>query len=115
MCSLKNPGVMSCQKPFTFKALKVFLGEELLASMEMRKQQKEVWDKMAELVAKQFGKFSELKKMITYIINGLGNWYTYLLYPSMKQTNNLSEQVIMERMLMRKIIGIFRSENSAEY
>ena len=28
-----------------FKALKGFLGEELLASMEKRKQQKEVWEK----------------------------------------------------------------------
>ena len=37
-----------------FKALKGFLGEELLASMEKWKQQKEVWDKMAELIAKQF-------------------------------------------------------------
>jgi len=37
-----------------FKALKGFLSEELLASMEKRKQQKEVWDKMAELEAEQF-------------------------------------------------------------
>lgn len=37
-----------------FKALKGFLGEEPLASMEKRKQQKEVWDKIAELAAKQF-------------------------------------------------------------
>lgn len=37
-----------------FKALKGFLGEELLASMEKRKQQKEVWDKITELAAKQF-------------------------------------------------------------
>ena len=37
-----------------FKALKGFLGEEPLVSMEKWKQQKEVWDKIAELAAKQF-------------------------------------------------------------
>ena len=37
-----------------FKALKGFLGEEPLASMEKWKQQKEVWDKIAELAVKRF-------------------------------------------------------------
>ncbi|MGC9444846.1 MAG: IS66 family transposase [Candidatus Methanospirareceae archaeon] len=98
-----------------FKALKEFLGKDPPASMEERKQQKEVWDReMAEL-AEQFGKFTELKKPITYVRNGLGNWYTCLLYPGMEPTNNLSEQVIREHVLMRKIIGTFRSENGAEY
>nr|MBE0428236.1 IS66 family transposase [Nitrospirota bacterium] len=98
-----------------FKALKEFLGKDPPPSMEEWKQQKEVWDReMAEL-AEQFGKFMELKKPVTYIRNGLGNWYTCLLYPGMEPTNNLSEQVIREHVLMRKIIGTFRSENGAEY
>jgi hypothetical protein len=67
------------------------------------------------LIAEQFGKFRELKKPVTYIRNGLGNWYTCLLYPGMEPTNNLSEQVIREHVLMRKIIGTFRSKNGAEY
>ena len=33
----------------------------------------------------------------------------------MEPTNNLSEQVIREHVLMRKIIGTFRSEGGAEY
>jgi transposase len=98
-----------------FKALKEFLGKDPPASMEERKQQKEVWDREMADLAEQFGKFKELKKPITYIRNGLGNWYTCLLYPGMEPTNNLSEQVIREHVLMRKIIGTFRSENGAEY
>jgi transposase len=95
--------------------LKGFLGKDPPTSMEERKQQKEVWDReMAEL-AEQFSKFTELKKPVTYIRNGLGNWYTCLLYPGMEPTNNLSEQVIREHVLMRKIIGTFRSEDGAEY
>ncbi len=50
-----------------------------------------------------------------YIRNGLGYWYTCLLYPGMEPTDNLSEQVIREHVLMRKIIGAFRSQNGAEY
>ncbi|RCV65529.1 Transposase [Methanophagales archaeon] len=98
-----------------FKALKEFIGTDPSTSMEERKQQKEVWDmEMAEL-AEQFSKFKELKKQVTYIRNGLGNWYTCLLYPGMEPTNNLSEQVIREHVLVRKIIGTFRSEDGAEY
>jgi len=97
------------------KALKEFIGKDPPTSMEERKQQKEVWDmEMAELV-EQFSKSEELKKPVTYIRNGLGNWYTCLLYPGMEPTNNLSEQVIREHVLMRKIIGTFRSEEGAEY
>ncbi|RZB30842.1 MAG: hypothetical protein AEth_00796 [Candidatus Argoarchaeum ethanivorans] len=33
----------------------------------------------------------------------------------MKPTNNLSKQVIREHVLMRKIIGAFRSKKGAEY
>ena len=69
---------------------------------------------MTEL-AEQFSKFTELKKPVTYIKNGLGNWYTCMLYPGMEPTNNLSEQVIREHVLMRKIMGTFRSEIGAEY
>ncbi len=45
-----------------FKALKEFLGKDPPASMEERKQQKEVWDRELAELAEQFGKFTELKK-----------------------------------------------------
>jgi len=69
---------------------------------------------MAEL-AEHFSKFSELKKPVTFIRNGLGYLYTCLLYPGMEPTNNLSELAIREHVLMRKTIGTFRSEDGAEY
>ena len=98
-----------------FRALKEFLGKDPPPSMEERKQQKEVWDREMTELAEQFSKFTELKKPVTYIRNGLGNWYTCMLYPGMEPTNNLSEQVIREHVLMRKIMGTFRSEIGAEY
>ncbi len=48
------------------------------------------------------------------IKNGFGKWYMYLLYPRMEPTNNLGEQAIREHVIMRKIIGCFRSESGAE-
>ena len=38
----------------------------------------------------------------------------YMLYPVMEPTNNLGEQAIREHVILRKIIGCFRSENGAE-
>jgi len=53
---VEKPGGKELSEAFyeKFMALKGFLSEVPLASMEKWKQQKEVWDKMAELVAKQF-------------------------------------------------------------
>jgi len=87
-----------------FKALKEFLGKDPPASMEERKQQKEVWDReMAEL-AEQF-KFTELKKPViakhfdqTFLkFESETAWETSVPALSrMEPTNNLSEQVIRE-------------------
>jgi transposase/uncharacterized coiled-coil protein SlyX len=95
-----------------FKELKEFLGKD--PPMEERIRQKKIWDKEMEDLVELFSGFKELEKPLTYIRNGLGSWYTCLLYPGMEPTNNLGEQVMREHVLMRKIIGTFRSEKGAE-
>ena len=95
-----------------FKALKAFLDED--PPMNERVRQKETFEKELEDIVCRYGKFDELRKPTTYIKNGLGNWYTCLLYPGMEPTNNLGEQAMREHVIMRKIIGCFRSENGAE-
>ncbi len=83
--------------------------------MEDRKQMKKQWDiEMAQLV-ERFTKYEGLHKPMTYIKNGLGCWYTCLLYSGMEPTNNLGEQAMREHVIMRKIIGTFRSEKGAEH
>jgi len=95
-----------------FKKLRTFLDSN--PSLADRKKQKRLFEsKMKELVEK-FSPFKEIQKPVTYIKNGLGKWYTCLLYPGMEPTNNLGEQAIREHVIMRKIIGCFRSENGAE-
>lgn len=80
--------------------------------MEERKQLKEVMDRKMAALVEHFSKFNEVKKQIR---KGLGTGSACLLHPGIEQTNNLSERVISGHVLMRKIIGAFRSENGAEY
>jgi len=82
--------------------------------MNVRVEKKRLFDaQMAEL-AERYSKFEELSKPVTYIRRGLDHWYTCLSYPGMEPTNNLGEQAIREHVIMRNIIGCFRSENGAQ-
>jgi hypothetical protein len=92
--------------------LKDFLGKD--PSIDKRKKQKIIWDKEISELVEKYNQFDELHKPVTYIKNGLGRWYTCLLYPGMEPTNNLGEQTIRENVIMEKIIGMFRSTKGAE-
>ena len=74
---------------------------------------KEKFDMRMEETVKRYDPYEELHKPVEYIRNGLGSWFTCLLYPGMEPTNNLAEQVIREHVVIRKIIGIFRSESGS--
>jgi len=95
-----------------FKELKEKLGKDLSISKRIGK--KTLFDNEMESLVDRYRGFEELKKPLTYIRNGLGKWYTCLLYPGMEPTNNLGEQAMREHVIIRKIIGCFRSENGAK-
>ena len=95
-----------------FKKLKDFLGKD--PPMDERKKQKMKWDKEIAALVEEYSQFDELHKPVTYIKNGLGRWYTCLLFPGMEPTNNLGEQAVRENVIMEKIIGTFRSIKGAE-
>jgi len=96
----------------TYKTLKEFLAKD--PPMDERRRQKPIFAKNLEDLVERYSEFPELEKPLTYIKNGFGSWYTCLLYPGMEPTNNLAEQAIREHVIMRKIIGCFRSEKGAE-
>ena len=96
-----------------FKELRNFIDAD--PSMELRKEQKDIWDKEMVDLVNRFKRNKKLSKPLKYIENGLGNWFTCLLYPGMEPTNNLGEQAIRENVIIRKIIGTFRSENGSAY
>ncbi len=95
-----------------FKKLRDFLDRN--PSIEERREKKAVFENELEAVVAKYSDFKELEKPLTYIKNGFGCWYTCMLYPGMEPTNNLGEQAMREHVIMRKIIGCFRSENGAE-
>ena len=94
-----------------FKKLKDFLDRDL--SIEERRERKAVFEKELDDIVTKYSDNEELKKPLTYIKNGFGSWYTCMLYPGMEPTNNLGEQAMREHVIIRKIIGCFRSENGA--
>ena len=75
---------------------------------EQRKAVKIAFDIRMEDLVKRYDQYVDLHKPVEYIRNGLGSWFTCLLYPGMEQTNNLADQAIREHVVIRKIIGTFR-------
>jgi hypothetical protein len=95
-----------------FDNLKEFLAKN--PSLSEREKQKTVFDNEMNNIVEKYSKCKELQKPIKYLQNGLGKWHTCLLFPGMEPTNNLGEQAMREHVIMRKIIGCFRSKNGAK-
>ncbi len=82
--------------------------------MDYRKTAKTAFDSRMDDLVKRYDPHQDLHKPVEYIRNGLNSWFTCLLYPGMEPTNNLAEQAIREHMVIRKIIGTFRSESGSQ-
>ncbi|MCL5782305.1 MAG: transposase [Candidatus Thermoplasmatota archaeon] len=82
--------------------------------MDKRNTMKADFDGKMEYLVKRYDTYGELHKPVEYIRNGLGSWFTCLLYPGMEPSNNLAEQAIREHVVIRKIIGTFRSESGSQ-
>jgi len=95
-----------------FAMLKTFIGKD--PPMQERVLQKEAWDQELQRIIDEYCTYNDTRVKAQYIQHGLGSWYTCLLYPGMQPTNNLAEQAIREHVIIRKIIGTFRSEKGSE-
>ena len=78
-------------------------------SEERLKKYAEMTDKLKEII-EYYSKYPELKSVVKYINFNLGNWFTCIKIEGIEPTNNFAEQAIREPVLVRKIIGAFRSE-----
>ena len=65
--------------------------------------------KLRELI-EYYSKYPELESVVKYINFNLENWFTCIKVEGIEPTNNFAEQAIREPVLVRKIIGAFRSE-----
>ena len=61
-----------------------------------------------------YSKYPELISVVKYINFNLGNWFTCIKIEGIEPTNNFAEQSIREPVMVRKIIGAFRSETGKE-
>jgi transposase len=95
-----------------FTMLKTFIGKD--PPMQERVLQKESWDQELQRIVDEYCAYEDTRVKARYIQHGLGSWHTCLLYPGMQPTNNLAEQAIREHVIIRKIIGTFRSEKGSK-
>ena len=94
-----------------FEEIKLF--RESNPDKEARQEKhKEFVSRMNSLL-KEYSGYEHLEKVTTYLENGKNDWFTCVLYENIEPTNNFAEQTVREPVIVRKIIGAFRSENGA--
>ena len=62
-----------------------------------------------------YSRYEEIRPVIKYIDNHHDQWLTCLRLSDVETTNNLAEQGIRETVMVRKIIGAFRSEDGSKH
>src|SRR3990167_5832374 len=73
----------------------------------------EMTNKLKEIIV-YYSKYPELKPVIKYINFNLEHWFTCIKIEGIEPTNNFAERALRESVLVRKIIGAFRSETGKE-
>src|SRR3989338_1107775 len=69
----------------------------------------EMTNKLKEIIV-YYSKYPELKPVVNYINFNLEHWFTCIKIEGIEPTNNFAERALRESVLVRKIIGAFRSE-----
>ena len=78
-----------------------------------KKQRKHKYEQMTKKLRKittYYAQYEECIAVTKYINFRLENWFTCIRLTGVEPTNNYAEQAIRETILVRKIIGAFRSE-----
>lgn len=70
--------------------------------------------KQLEKIIKYYTKYEEFTSVVKYINFHLGSWFTCVKISGIEPTNNFAEQAIRETVMVRKIIGAFRSETGKQ-
>lgn len=62
----------------------------------------------------KFSSYRHLAKVITKIKNGLEFWFTRIIHPRIKPTNNDGERSLREMVVIKHIIGTLRNQDGAD-
>jgi len=65
-------------------------------------------------ITKYYSRYAECEAVVKYIDFHIESWFTCIQIAGVQPTNNYAEQAIRETVLVRKIIGAFRSEKGTE-
>ncbi len=61
-----------------------------------------------------YSRYEKCQKLTKYIDFHIESWFTCVKIAGILPTNNYAEQAVRETVLVRKIIGAFRSENGTK-
>jgi len=70
--------------------------------------------KRLQSITKYYARCDDCKAVAKYIDFHIESWFTCVRFENVEPTNNLAEQAIRETVIVRKIIGAFRSEKGPQ-
>lgn len=91
--------------------------KEFNSKTTTQKQREKKYDELTNKLEKTmtyYSQYEEFEGVAKYIGFNLKNWFTCVLVENVEPTNNYAEQAIRETVMVRKIIGAFRSEQGKE-
>ena len=80
-------------------------------------KRKKMYDKCIQemkWLIEKFSSYNHLSTVITKIKNGLDFWFTRIIHPQIKPTNNDGERSLREMVVIKHIIGTLRNQNGAD-
>ena len=95
-----------------FKEIKTFNAGN--PTQEERDSQYEVMTRKLQKLLKYYSRYPDLGKVIAYVDKRVDQWFTCVKIPGIEPTNNFAENAIRETVIVRKIIGAFRSLKGKE-
>lgn len=79
-----------------------------------RQEQYENMTTRLQKITKYYARYEDCKRVTKYINFHIESWFTCIKLENVDPTNNLAEQAIQETVIVRKIIGAFRSEHGVK-
>jgi len=95
-----------------FKQIKDFNAQNPTEEERLKKYE-EMTEKLRKLTL-YYSRYKDLMPVVKYINNKIGQWFTCVKIEGIEPTNNFAEQAIRETVMVRKIIGAFRSETGKQ-
>lgn len=95
-----------------FKEIKEFNAQN--PTDEQRLKKYEEMTKKLRKITSYYSQYNELMPVVKYINNKISEWFTCVKIEGIEPTNNFAEQAIRETVMVRKIIGAFRSETGKQ-